>query len=206
MKLTSIHRWNHLNILNIVAGCSERAITVLPNVRKYFAAAKNGPNDPTKSEAGKFVSKALEKPFLEPQLQFFNTMALIFEPTFTKFQADKPMLPFLHADLENLVRGLLRRFVRKEVLDEAKTSFALMKIDLSLEVNLKTANKVDLGVAVESALTKVKAKDVEKLRFRNECRTFLIKTAAKLVERCPFKYKLVQAVGCLSPSLMAKKS
>ena len=173
---------------------------MIPSLRKYYKEAKPGRSHPGKTGAGLVLNKFLDDKLLVPKLSFFNTVASIFEPFLTKYQANRPLLPFLHDELERLVRGFLKRFVKRNVLDEANTSFKLVQIDLTKPENLKTAANVDIGIAASDSLNKADAPEKDKLLFKNECRTFMIDTAKKILEKCPLKYKLVKAVGCLMPS------
>lgn len=159
-------------------------------------------NHPTKLASGQAVSEALKDKLLPVKLQFFNSIALHLEPFLTKYQTNWPVLPFMHADLEKLLRDLLEQFVKSDVLKEAKTSYKLVNIDIDKFENLLSAAKVSIGVSAKSDLERSDASDKDKLVFKNDCRKFMQSLAKKIIERSPLKYKLVKAIGCLAPARM----
>lgn len=55
------------------------------------------------------------------------------------------------------------------------------------------------------AILKLKT-DKDRMAFRMECLEFLSATTAKIVERSPLRYKIVQAVACLVPSTVCSNS
>ena len=43
----------------------------------------------------------------------------------------------------------------------------------------------------------------ENLNFELNCRVFLTRSTAKLLEKCPFKFLMVRFLRCLDPQVMA---
>ncbi len=62
---------------------------------------------------------------------------------------DAPMIPFLYSDLEILLRNLMERFVKADVLKPLKN---IHKIDVTDEKNLCEYTKVDVGFSAQKIL------------------------------------------------------
>jgi hypothetical protein len=116
------------------------------------------------------------------------------------------MLPFITRDLETLIRNLSQRFVKSNILNDAKTTVALLKIDPKKLENHLSQEKVDLGFVAQKQLSSLlKNKSVsprQAFEFRSECLTFLANITGALVEKTPIKYRLVRNISCLDPQVM----
>ncbi len=146
----------------------------------------------------KQITAACADPLALAKLAFFSSVAVIFEPYLRKYQTAAPMMAFLHDDVAELLRSLLRRFVKASVLAAADTSAKLVKIDLSKKM-LLGYKEVDVGVAAVKFLANSKTSDLEKMGFRNQCLAFMKAAAMKIIERSPLKYTMVRSFTCLSP-------
>ena len=62
------------------------------------------------------VHEYTKDPSVLTKLQVFTSVAKIVEPFWKEYQTDKPMLPFLAADLLKVLCDLLCRFVKGSVL------------------------------------------------------------------------------------------
>ena len=61
---------------------------------------------------------------------FVSYFAGLIQPFLTCYQSDKPMIPFLHDDIFNLVFSLLQIGVEPDKLQECETMSDLKKTDL----------------------------------------------------------------------------
>ena len=59
------------------------------------------------------------------------------------------MISFLAESLETLLRSLCAKFIRKDVLESAKTASLLIKLDVADKANQKDINSVDLGFGIK---------------------------------------------------------
>jgi len=147
------------------------------------------------------VKEALKDKLLPAKLAFFQSVAEDVESFLREFQSEAPLAPFLYGSHVKLLKTLMQRFVKVEVLE----STPLQKIDVlkksgDLYVNLLSAKDIDLGIVTRAALRKCKkVSDLELLRFCQKCRTCLMFVVAKLTEKCLFKYPLTQALTFLNP-------
>ena len=90
------------------------------------------------------------------------------------YQTDKPMLPFLCADLYKMVKALMDRFVKDDVMSRVSSVQQLQKIDVGLKENHKVYSKIDIGFMAEKSSksavdqkTKKKISDKELMQFSN---------------------------------------
>jgi len=174
----------------------ERAIELVPHLKKYFDANPNLP----KTWSVNTARELLQEPLLLPKLKFFCVIAADLEPFLTLFQTPKPMFPFLHGALKDLFRDLCDRFVQPSVLKEAKSTYKLLHVNFEDAKNCLKLSELQIGVSTELELKKSTAKDVDKHKFRLECKQCLVKIVRKLAERSPLKYKFVEAASCLAPA------
>ena len=97
-----------------------------------------------------------------PKLHFFAYVANIVEPFLVKYQMDNPMIPFLYFDLKEIIIKLLQIIVKPDVLEKCKSWQKLKDLDLSLDKNLLTDEKLNTGFAVANILHDLKRKDLIK--------------------------------------------
>ena len=61
---------------------------------------------------------------------FVHSVTQEMTPFLTMYQTDKLMVPFLGTDLEQMIHGLMVRFVKAEVMDKATTTTKLIQVDV----------------------------------------------------------------------------
>ena len=61
---------------------------------------------------------------LKAKHHFWISVAQDFQPFLEIYQSEKPLIPFLASDLEKLVRSVMARFVKSDVLSSATISQA----------------------------------------------------------------------------------
>lgn len=175
----------------------QRAVEMLPFLRKYFSSSKKNVSS---SDTSKLIQEFLSSELLEAKLCFLISIASELEYFLTTYQSNKPLLPFMYADLRQLLGNLMRRIVKDNVLKSAGSGTKLLDINLRNADNLKTSHHVDIGFAATLSLKKLKPLVV--LQFRNECRNFIRELIMKLFEKSPLRNKFLKGVSCFSPEVM----
>ena len=89
-------------------------------------------------------------------IDFILYYITIFFPV--SFQTDKTMTPFLVEALEELLRGFYSKFIRPDILANAKTTTSLLKIDVSNRANQLLTSKIDVGFSLKYDLQQLKSK------------------------------------------------
>lgn len=179
---------------------AKRASSLVPSLRAYTKKMEMDKTVP-QSKCFKTFQDALTDSLLTAKLAFFSSICDRTESFLHEFQTDEPYAPFLHEELQQLIRGFMEMFVKKDALNQA----SVQSIDISKESNLLPAKEISLAYAVRDEIKKcrsdVSSKDI--LVFRQNCRSALIAIVQKLLEKSPLKKKLTRAIACLDPSAVA---
>jgi hypothetical protein len=81
--------------------------------------------------------------FLDAKVAFFISISKQVEPFLEKFQSAKPMAPFLYCELRLMLRNLMDRFVKPELLQV--TTDKLPFTDLATPTNWLPHDKIKVG-------------------------------------------------------------
>ena len=112
------------------------------------------------------------------------------------------MIPFLYTSLTGVMRDLLELVVKESVLEKAT---AVCDIDITKESNLiepKDIKLASLGHAVLEKVREIKLSKTEMLKFKSDCRSFVIQMCSLLFAKSPLKYSIVKYVTFCVPSLI----
>lgn len=185
---------------------AERAISLWPHIDKYVKETLKLPKSKIpKIQSFSTAQQCTSDPLFPAKLQFFITQAKSLKPYLEKYQTEKPMAVFMAKDLENILETVMRKFVKKDVIDGANGS-KLAKTDLDKKENMLNPRKIDVGFASRAIIEKLekdkKVSQLQLLQFYTECQTFLKAMVEKVVERCPLKYTTVGFLGALDPRTM----
>ena len=112
------------------------------------------------------------------------------------------MAPFLYDDITDLMRNLLQRVVKSNVLEAADTPRKLIAIDLQDGKNILSQEKLSIGIGAVSEMAKAKCSELQKMEFQKQFQKFIIALIDKVVERSPLKYKAARTISCINPSLI----
>ncbi|KAL3063671.1 hypothetical protein OYC64_000077 [Pagothenia borchgrevinki] len=189
------HRW--VENLPVV----ERALAVWPSLLQYMDAVrtKKLPNPGTASFDT--IAAALKDPLILAKLQYYMALARTFNPFLKKYQTDEPVMPFLGKDLAELTKSLLRRFIKRELLQDI-TTLQLTRLDVADKNNWLHPQDIDIGLGAESILKSTKGVELTVLEFRRDCMQGLSNIVRKVQEKSPLKYPTVRQMACLDPSVM----
>lgn len=118
------HRW----VENV--SVAEPAIKIWENIKTYInkVLEKELPNPGTVSFD--IVRESCADVLVIARLYSFISVANMVEPFLIAYQTDKPMLPFLGDNMFRLIKGLMQRFMRSDVLTSV-TKSSLMLLDPS---------------------------------------------------------------------------
>lgn len=190
------HRW-----LENIPVC-ERVLAIWDDVVKYVGAVEKKSLPKPECRSFQVVQQATNHALFVAKLQFFKAVALHLQPFLVCYQTDAPMVPFLSEDLCEIIRALMMRFVKSDVLSASSSAEKLVKIDVEKKENHVTYKKIDIGILVQRELKQVKCSEKQFMDYRLECKDFLIGTVKKMVNKCPVSYSLVRNLACLNPRKM----
>ena len=134
------------------------------------------------------------------KLFFFESVVSQFNRFLVRYQTDRPMGPFLCRNLDELLRAICERFVKKTVLDEASTASQLVKLTVTDPENHLPHTNMDPGFSAGRKL-----KHCPEKKFLMECRKMLLCAMKKLLEKCLLIYTMTRNLSCMDPGMMATK-
>ncbi|ROI16565.1 hypothetical protein DPX16_22542 [Anabarilius grahami] len=197
------HRW----LENLPA--VERAIEIWPYIVTCVdqVKAKKLPNP--RSSSYDTIAEARMDHFILAKLHFFMSVSRSFQPFLTKYQTDAPMIPFHGRDLEDLIRSLLRRFIKRDVQVDV-SPVKLVKLDVTDQKIWVSPKQVDIGMGATAALKGMSGSqsggsEHEVLLFMRHSQSALSKICQNLLLKCPLKYPSVRNMMCLDPQNMHKE-
>ena len=91
---------------------------------------------------------------MEPKLSFCRSVDKEMKPFLTLYQTDKPMMPFLSADLYDLLKTLMTRVLN--VVTTIMNAAKLCGVNVYDVDNQQHYKKVDVGFSVERILKNLK--------------------------------------------------
>ncbi|KMQ92372.1 hypothetical protein RF55_7647 [Lasius niger] len=177
---------------------TQRAIDVTPHIKKFVEGVRQDKIEPT-CKSFSIVAKFIQDPSLCAKLAFFKSLASDVEPFLREFQSDAPLVPILHSALCQMLKHVLDRFMKPEVI---KSVSSITLKDVQTEANLSAKNIV-LGFDTLKALKKVNITTANMLQFRQDCKNCFQKFVCKTMNRSPLAYTLTKATTCLDPNLIA---
>ena len=177
----------------------ERALEVLTDMSKYVKAveSKKFPDPGTKSF--ETIKEAINDSLIAAKINFVLSVSKEVTPFLTLYQTNKPMVPFLAKDLFQLLKNLMCRFLKPNVMKVVKSVDKLLDVDVGLDANQLDHTKIDVGFSAERIITKQQstngqATQLKVLEFRVACKECLKKS--------PLKYSLVSNLRFLDPPMM----
>ena len=96
------------------------------------------------------------------------------------------MMVFVGEDLKELDRRLMKKFVKKDVLDEADSPAKLASLNLKTADNFVPEKKTDVGVAIAPLLAASNVSDFQILQLYNGAQNFLKALDEKILEKALF--------------------
>ena len=122
----------------------------------------------------------------------------------TRYQSQKPVIPFLHYNIQQLVKELLSLTIKSEVIDNCKEDYkALLKIDLrDVRSHIKKKDMyVGFGTLdeLQSLLRKDLISHADINKFRIEAREFLVTLLGKMFRKNPPSFNIVKCMSVFDP-------
>lgn len=147
------------------------------------------------NERYKRICRKLKDPAVTAQLHFLESLEPVFHPFLTLFQKEEPLVHILHDELSNLVRTIMLRFLKPEVVGD-KRDKELLSIDVSKSDNQLSDQMLVIG---ESTRAKVKP-DQLKVPIK-DMRKFYQVATKYLVSRLPLGREILRDLSTLHPLL-----
>ena len=108
---------------------ADRAIEIWSNIDKVTTYwGKFVPSKQPKCKSCDILKVTVKDHFMVVKLEVFSYIAGIVEPYLAAYQTDKSMVPFMYADLMELVKHLLKPFNNPVLLETANLELILRKL------------------------------------------------------------------------------
>ncbi|XP_075742493.1 uncharacterized protein LOC142796217 [Rhipicephalus microplus] len=150
-----------------------RALEILAHLIVFVQQCKEKAHKRPTCSSCKVVEEAVSNQVLSAKLAFALSIAEELEPFLREFKTDKPMVSFLSAALESILRSLLSRIVKREVLNASDMIAKLMKIDLNIPENAVNVAPFDVGFSAKNELRKSKLSQLAIMNFKKGCLSFV---------------------------------
>ena len=199
------HRW-----LENVSVC-KRTLQMWLHVKRYVEDQVKKPKCPT-SKSFCEVRQCCLDPLFSVYLHIFISVAELVEPFLTKFQSDKPMLPYFFEEVQTMGKNVLDRFMKEEhvsTLLSRPTFFSAVEKekDFNDVSKHKRSHDIDCGYLANETLTSLKAKKViserEYMKAKLDTKKFLSTFVQNLLFKAPSKYSLVRQLGWIRPDFIS---
>lgn len=183
---------------------SERALKVFENIKKYVEHNSKCLPDTLTCEV---LMLACKDKLILAKIAFFAYLANILEPFLKKYQAEKPMIPFLYQDYSSVIRQMMKIILKNEVFENCSNSLSKMSsIDLEDSKNLRCKKQIDTGIVASRYLHKNSPTEQQRMQFLSDCQIFVKSVIKKIFERTEKNYNILRAVSSLNPNLIKTNS
>ena len=159
-----------------------------------------------KSKSFEAVKDAIDDVLYPAKLSFVSHFAGLIQPFLTCYQSDKPMIPFLHDDIFNLVFSLLQIVVKPDKLQECETMSDLKKNDLGKKENLLKLCDFNTGFVSTQFIKELNWKDKisshEVLSYKRNVCEFVVLTVEEMFDRIPVESTIICIAIVFNPAKM----
>lgn len=131
------HRW----VENLPV--ARRALDIWSDVMKYVEAVQKKDKRVTKPTCKSYsvIEEATKDKMTVPMMQVYISICRELQPVLVRYQCDKPMIPFLGADLFTMIRSLIQRFGKADVVATVNSQQKMLKFDVKKKENLCDVKK-----------------------------------------------------------------
>ena len=128
------------------------------------------------------------------ELEFFCFIAGIMQPFLTKYQSEKPMIPYLYLDILKLIKKLMQLIVKPDLLEKCESYFDF-RIDLRHKESITKTKDMNIGFAARSSIHEWRKSDEIRnsvvAAFLSESTKFIVTIFKKLFEKSPVGFSAV---------------
>ena len=194
----AVHRWADNQ------KAAARALEIISPVEEFCKAVDTKDKRVTKIDTYSYrvVRDFVVDQFADVKLLFFIDMCDLIEEFLVKFQADKPMAPFLVNEIYNILRDIMQRFLVSTYCDKHDSDPMLARIRTAkFYVDSK---KIDLGWRANAIRdSHLQAGRTGVLTVSEQCREAMIIFFEKIKTTSPANHPLAKNMDCLDPALIA---
>lgn len=201
-----MHRW----LEN--APAAERALEIFDDLKEYIKFVEKGKSKKPTCKSFRIIANCCKDILLPVKLNFFLSVAKIFEPFLKMYQSDYPLLPFLAEDILRLATDclIMCNILKKEKLNSLTTPYKLAIFDFTEKCSLTDLSEVCFGFVGDKILKEVKKDrnlpEKQLMELRHDCQTFILSLVTSICKKTPIQFAFVRLLSCLDPRKMATRS
>ena len=98
------------------------------------------------------VARSVIDSTITVKLTVFVSIASQLQPFLTVYQTNRPMVPFIADDLSELLKGLLKRYTKADVLKDISMTRLSVLAQNDADESHCPASKIDIGIVAEQLL------------------------------------------------------
>ena len=169
----------------------------LEGLRRYFITVLPEKQSSISSNARYIrIRRQLESKDLVAQMHFLISVADIFSSFLKFFQSEEPLIHLLHDQLTTLLKMLMGRFIKKEILAN-KAAKGLSNISLEVLENHLAYKELEIGEQTRREIGKLSQENQKK--FFLGAKSFLIVATKHLVNKLPLENIILRSCKVLKP-------
>ena len=118
------------------------------------------------------------------------------QPFLTKYESDKPMMPYLYSDILKLIKKLMQLIVKPDLLEKCESYLDFRRIDLDDKESITKPKDMNIGFAARSSIQEWRKNDEIRnsnvAAFLSESTKFIVTILKKLFEKSPAGFNLLK--------------
>jgi len=191
-------RWLSLQPVNT------RILQLFPALEKYMKDMTKNSNTPKSIAYGRIIQGVIQDKYKTlTQLDFLSNVTSLFTDFLTCFQTSAPMIHVLHEEMFAMVKTIMNRFVKSEVMQSVSGTKQLLTVKYDDLGNQLSGNKLSVGLQTREILRneilrKIKVKG-QRRQLMLGMRDFYNASVGHLLSRLPFENQLLYDVRILNP-------
>lgn len=162
----------------------------------YFCDEKNNMKHSKYLE----IKTSIKNPVTKAYLLFLKSVLPLFVSANVFLQQEKPLIHKLSKTVNDLLMGLIVRFIKPSAVDDSPNS--LISLDCSKRKNQKANNDLVIGAETKSYLKNISADEIE--QFYKDVRQFYINSVEYVKQKLPVSDPFVQHAAIADVSLRKK--
>lgn len=147
----------------------------------------------TSAEANSILVK-LQHPLNVLYLEFLEHVLPLVTDRNETFQAERPQISILYAEMESMTLEFLRMYIKPEILDK----YNVQNMPYKFPGAFSDGSQMYLGAKVMADLAVLRLRDCEKTAFFTNCRNFLIELVDQIYTRFPFHENFIKGLNYVS--------
>ena len=172
-----------------------RILEQLEGLRRYFITVLPEKQSSISSNARYIrIRRQLESKDLVAQMHFLISVADIFNSFLKFFQSEEPLIHLLHDQLTTLLKMVMGRFIKKELLAN-KAAKGLSNISLEVLENHLAYKELEIGEQTRREIGKLSQENQKK--FLLGAKSFLVAATKHLVNKLPLENVILRSCKVL---------